>query len=424
VARREPEPEHRRREERRHRELGAQRPGAEERAALALPQAGHGAGEALAPRAVEQPQPSEGEREHRRPAQQPIVAVEHERREPVGAVEVAERKARVGGALALGVGVGRVGRRPAVEPLVDRHVQGDAEGGELDRPEGQRAPAGAHERADREGPDDDAGRHELRPEPGKRAEQSEAAERRAPRDRFLQSHGEERGPRQGRAGRKLGIDGGPVGHERRREAHSKRRGERPGVGHDAQREPVPEGHRQRREGGEKQLHRRRAADRVRGCDHEWKADAVRLVQAAVRLAAVRLQRVRVEALVGARGVLVLQVGVAVLDDGPRRQQVMRLVPAVVGVAERVEAEGGPVGGEQDDPESERGAQAAEPRGLESRHRLAPQRAKAASRRRRRDRRGAANRGGRARRPRGGSAPAGPAPPGRRLTRPPARRRLR
>jgi hypothetical protein len=79
---------------------------------------------------------------------------------------------------------------------------------------------------------------------------------------------------------------------------------------------------------------------------------VRLVEPAIRLAPVRAQRVGVEARVGALPVLVEHVHVAVVDDRVRREEVVRLVTAVVRPRERVEPQGGRVDAEQQQPEGE------------------------------------------------------------------------
>jgi hypothetical protein len=77
---------------------------------------------------------------------------------------------------------------------------------------------------------------------------------------------------------------------------------------------------------------------------------VRLVQAPLRLAAVPVELVRIELVVGALAVLVEHVHVAVVDQRLRRQEVVRLVAPVVGLGERVEPERGGVDAEQQQPE--------------------------------------------------------------------------
>ena len=61
---------------------------------------GQRAGEALAARAEEQPEPDAGDREDGRPAQQPVFAVDEQRDQAVDALEVAAGEAGVGGGLA------------------------------------------------------------------------------------------------------------------------------------------------------------------------------------------------------------------------------------------------------------------------------------------------------------------------------------
>ena len=110
----------------------------------------------LAVRAPQPPEPREGEHEHRRPAQQPVLAVDEQRDQPVGALEVAARKVRVGGALA-----GRVGgvrRRAAVERLVEGHVERHGEQRQLDGPHRQGPARRPPERARRHRAD-----HHARP---------------------------------------------------------------------------------------------------------------------------------------------------------------------------------------------------------------------------------------------------------------------
>jgi hypothetical protein len=77
---------------------------------------------------------------------------------------------------------------------------------------------------------------------------------------------------------------------------------------------------------------------------------VGLVQPALSNLALPVQRIGVEAGVAAAAVVIADVDVAVLDERPRRQQVVRLIARVVGAAERVQAERGGVGAEQDQEE--------------------------------------------------------------------------
>ena len=91
VARREPEAEHSRRHECGHHELSAERGGAERGRELDVAHLRHRLRQPLAMRAPEPPEAGEGQREHRRPAQQPVVAVEEEGHEAVAALHVAAR---------------------------------------------------------------------------------------------------------------------------------------------------------------------------------------------------------------------------------------------------------------------------------------------------------------------------------------------
>jgi hypothetical protein len=79
---------------------------------------------------------------------------------------------------------------------------------------------------------------------------------------------------------------------------------------------------------------------------------VRLVQPPLGGPAVATKLVRIEVGVGALGVLVPHVHVAVLDDRLGGQQVVGLVAAVVRGAEGAQAKGGRVGGEEQQPEGE------------------------------------------------------------------------
>ena len=152
------------------------------------------------------------------------------------------------------------------------------------------------------------------------------------------------------AGRELRVHGRSVGDERGREPDRDRRAERPRVGHDAQREQVGEGHRQRCDRREEELDGPGATERVCGGDQQREPDSVGLVQPSLRLAAVNVELVGVEAREVARGVLVLHVDVPVLDDRLRRQEVVRLVAAVVRLAEGIEPQRGRVGRQQEHPE--------------------------------------------------------------------------
>ena len=216
----------------------------------------------------------------------------------------------------------------------------------------ERAPARPPQGAGGEGADHQARRHELGAQPGQRPEQSEAAEGGQPARPGVEADREQSGAGQRRAGGQLGIDGAAVGHEGRAEADRQGGPYRPRVGHHAQGQPVGERQRERGDRREEELDPLRPSDRVRGQDEQRKADPVRLVQPPAGLLAVTLEVVGIEVVVGPRGVLVLDVHVAVVEQRLGRQQVVRLVTAVVGVAERVEADSGRVDAEQDEPEGE------------------------------------------------------------------------
>jgi hypothetical protein len=345
-----PEAEHGGREQRGHHQLGAERRRAEAGGQLDLPEPRDRTRQPVALGAPQPPEAGEGERKQRRPAQQAVLAVDEEGYQPVGAVEVATRKRGVGGALALDVG--RVGGGAAVEGLVDADEQRHAEQRQLDRAHRERAPARPPQGAGGEGADHHARQHELGAQPGQRPEQREAAEGGAPARPGVEADRQQRGACQRRAGGQLGIDGAAVGHERRAEADRQGGAHRPRVGDHAQGQPVGEGQRQRGDRREEELDPLCPCDCVRGQDEQRKADPVRLVQPPVGLLAVAVEVVGIEVVVGPRGVLVLDVHVAVVQQRLRRQQVVRLVTAVVGVAERVEAERGRVDAEQDEPEGE------------------------------------------------------------------------
>jgi hypothetical protein len=302
-------------------------------------------------RAPEQPEPGEREHEHRRPAKQSVFAVDEERDQAVRALEVPARERGVRGGLLTDVG--GVGRGAPVEGLVQPHVEGDAEQGELDGPEGERPPPHPPERPRRQEADHHAGGHELRTEPREHAEQGEAAKRVAPARAVVEPQ-REKGPAGQRGpGAQLGVDRRAVREEGRAQPDGQRGAERPRVGHHAEREPVGERHGQRRDRRQEQLDALRAAERVGGGDQEREAQAVRLVETTVRLLAVPVQVVRVEVVVRPGGVLVLDVDIAVLDKRLGGEQIVRLVAGVVGVAERVESEGRRVGGEEEEPEGRR-----------------------------------------------------------------------
>jgi hypothetical protein len=351
VPRREPEAEHGGREEGRDHELRAERGSAQPRGELDLPDPGHGARQPVAQRAPQPPEPGEGEGEHRRPAQQAVLAVEEQGDQAVHAVEVAARERGVGGALPGDLR--RVGRRTAVEGLVEAHVQRDAEERQLHGADRERAPAGPPQRPGGERPDHEARQHELRAEPGKRPEQGEAGEGVAPARPPVEPEREQRGAGERRAGAQLGVDRARVGEERWAQPNRDRGPDRPGIGRHVEREPVGERHREGGDRGEEELHALLASHRVGRQDEEREADPVGLVEAPLGLLAVALELVGIEAPVSALGVLVPHVHVAVVHERLRSEQVVRLVSAVVRVAEGVEAERGRVGAEQDQPEGER-----------------------------------------------------------------------
>ena len=171
--------------ERRHQQLRSERRGAQAGRELDLAHRRHRPRHALATRVPQPPEAREGQREHRRPAQQPVVAIQEQRHQPVGALEVAARKARVRGGLARDVG--RVRRRPAVDRLVDRHVERHREQRQLDRAHRERPVPRPPERARGERSDHDARRHELRAQPRQRAEQQEAQARLPARHPLVQA---------------------------------------------------------------------------------------------------------------------------------------------------------------------------------------------------------------------------------------------
>jgi hypothetical protein len=348
VPRGEPEAEHRGGEEGGHEQLGPERERADAGGQLDVAHRGHRARDPLAARVPQPPQPREREGEYGGPAQQPEVPVDEERDEPVEALEVAAREGRVGGGLAFDLG--GVGGGAAIQAFVDPHVDRRHYRGKLHRPHRERAAARAPHPAGGEVSDHEPGRHELRAEPGQRAEQPEAEERRRRARPRVETQRQQGGRREHGAGGQLGVDGRAVGEERRREPNRERGSDRPGVRHNPEGEPVAERHGERRDRGEEELDALGPSRGVGGRDQEREADAVRLVQPALGLAPVAVEVVRVEVLVLAREVLVAHVDVAVLHERLRRQQVVRLVPRIVGVGERVEAEGGGVGGQQDDEE--------------------------------------------------------------------------
>jgi hypothetical protein len=356
---REPEAEHRRRQEGGHEELHPERGGTHARGQLDVPDRRHRPRHPLASRAPQEPQPHEGEREHRCPAQEAVVAVEEQGHEPVGALEVAEREARIGGGLAGDVS--RVGGGAAVDRLVDPHVQGDREERRLGPADRERAPPGSPQPARRDPTHHHTGGGELGAEPGQRAEHGEAQEGLAPSRPRVEPERHQPGTREQRPGAELGVDSGRVGQEGRREPHRQRRAERPGVGHHAQRHAVGERHAERGHEREEELHRLRATEREGRRDQQREPQPMRLVEPPVRRLAVLVEVVGVELVVGARGVLILDVHVPVVHERLRGQQVVRLVARVLGGPERVQPEGGRVDAEEEREEGSGPPHCGEPR---------------------------------------------------------------
>jgi hypothetical protein len=246
-----------------------------------------------------------------------------------------------------------VRRRTAVDGLVERHVERHREERQLDDAHRQRPAPCPPQRSCRQRADHHPRRHELRAQPRQRAEQREAGEGVHARHPLAQPQRQQRRTRQRGARRRLRVHRAAVCEERRAESHGQRRAECPWIGHHPQREPVREHHREGGDGREEQLHGPGAADRVRGSYQQRKSDPVRLVQPAPGPAAVPPQLIRIEVGVRPRRVLVEHVHVPVVHDRLGREQVVRLVAAVVRPAEGVQPERGRIGGEQHQPEGER-----------------------------------------------------------------------
>ena len=348
VSWREPEAEHRGGEEGRDHELGGKRERADGRRALGLPQRGDDAREPLAAGAVQQPRAEQPHDEDRGPAQQPEVAVEEQRRQAVDPADIVERLAGLGRRLALEVG--RVRRRAPVQALVDAHVEGGGEQGELDAADRKQRAAGAPQRPDRKSADHEAGWDELEPEPGQGADQRKAAEGGAARRPRLEARGEQCRPGQRGRRRDLRVDGASVRDQRGGDADREGRPERPGVRRHPQRKEICQGHAQRRQRRHQQLHALRSCGGEGGRHEQREAGAVWLVEAPVRCAAVPVELVGVEVAVVAVAVAIRDVEVAVVDQRLRGEQVVRLVAAVVRVPEDVKPEGRRVDGEQQDPQ--------------------------------------------------------------------------
>jgi hypothetical protein len=155
----------------------------------------------------------------------------------------------------------------------------------------------------------------------------------------LEPQGEQRGAGEHGAGGQVGIDGGGVGEQRRAEADRGAGAERPRIGGGLARQRVRERDRKRGDGGEEELDRLVAAERVGGQDQQREADPVGLVEAAGGELAPRSH--------AALGVLVEQVHVAVVLKRFRCEQVVARVPVLV-----VEPERGRVDAEQQQPQDE------------------------------------------------------------------------
>jgi len=204
---REPEAEHGRRGEGRHEVLRDEGRQADAGGQLGGVVCGL---EPFATRAKEQPGSHRREREHRCPAQQPVLAVDGQGDDAVGAVDDVGGPDRVSGRLAAPLG--GVGGRPAVEPVVHQHAEHHARPDDLGAAERKQAAVSAQEPARRRHADHRSGRHELRPQPGEQGKQGEAADGRSVRGPLLQPQREQRGAGEQGARRELGVDGGAVGN--------------------------------------------------------------------------------------------------------------------------------------------------------------------------------------------------------------------
>ena len=134
---REPEAEHGRRGEGRHEVLRDEGAQAEAGGELHGVVPGQGGLEPLAARTEEQQGAHCGEREDRCPAQQPVVAVDGQGHDAVGAVGDVGGRERVGGRLAGALG--GIGGRTPVEPVVHHQVEHDARAKDLGSAERQQA---------------------------------------------------------------------------------------------------------------------------------------------------------------------------------------------------------------------------------------------------------------------------------------------
>ena len=301
-----------------------------------------------AARAPQQPGREEAQREHRRPAQQAVVAVDPQRRQARHALQVVDRE--TGARRAVARSVGGVGREAAEEAVVEREVEDERAEHHLGGGDRRKPAASARGPAHEQHRDRQAGERVLGPEPGQRGQQHGAAERVAKPRALAQRQRRQRRAGQQRAGGQLGMDARGVGERGRGEPGQQGGRRRPRLGHHPAREQCGEHEAERRDRGEEELDEGRAAERVGGRDQQREADAVRLVAAPERELPVGRQRAGIEARVGARRVLVAQVEVAVGDDRLGGEQVVRLVAAVLRAGEGVDPERRRVGGEQDRPE--------------------------------------------------------------------------
>ena len=345
---RKPEAEHGRREEARDEELRAERGGAQAGRQLDLANGGQDAREPVAVGPPQQPEPAEGEQDDRRPAQQPVLAVDEQRNEAVGALEIAAREGGVGRGLP---GVVRgVGRGTPVEGLVQADVERGAEERHLHGADCQRPPPHTPQRARRQVADHEPGGEELRAEPREHPEQGEAAEGLPPARPRVEPQREQRGAGEGGPGGQLRVDRRGVGQDGRTEPHRQRRADRPRVRNHPPREPIRGRQGERGDRSEEQLDALGPGERIGRGDQQREAESERLVQLDGRLLAVLVELIGVEVVVGAGGVLVAHVDVAVFHERLGGEQVVGLITAVVGIAERVEPERGGVGAEEEEPQ--------------------------------------------------------------------------
>ena len=236
----------------------------------------------LAPRAPQQPQAPQRQRGERRPAQQPVVAVDPQPDQAVGAVQPPVQRVRQDRARRPGASAASGARPPYRRALTEAKTI-EREEHDLERHQAADAPAPAREPArDRE-------RHDRRrdqlggPQPRQRGRP--ARRRAAP---CACAGGRARAaPRSTRrpaaaAGGQLGRDRGGVGQRRRREPGDDGRGRRVRLGHQPPRDADGERERQRRDRGQEQLDRHRPAERVGGRDEQREAGARRARRCARR----------------------------------------------------------------------------------------------------------------------------------------------